>query len=115
MAEHTPGPWEQYAKLTASENHKGFEVQDVASQHWVATVGPRDMDGNEGEANARLIAAAPDLLEALLQLRHDHHVMRHHKERKQEFCFEEFCPVANAAIRKATEGSSAAVSEVRDG
>lgn len=63
---YTPGPWEQFAKLTASENHKGFDVQDVASQHWIATVGPRDMDGIEGEANAHLIAAAPDLLEALM-------------------------------------------------
>ena len=71
--EHTPGPWEQFAKLTASENHKGFDVQDVATQHWIATVSPKDQDGNEGKANARLIAAAPDLLAALVEiLRHIH-------------------------------------------
>jgi len=63
-AKHTPGPWQHSAKLSASENHRGFTVWN--SDGWgLADVQPADEDGREGEANARLIAAAPELLEAL--------------------------------------------------
>lgn len=58
---HTPGPW----------NAEGFEI---TCDRWstLATVdrGATDMDDNvimdsEAEANARLIAAAPEMLETL--------------------------------------------------
>lgn len=67
---HTPGPWEYSAHLTASENHRGFSVSAPThrpSLHriLIADVIPMDRDGAEGEANARLIAAAPLLLDAL--------------------------------------------------
>ena len=66
-AQHTPGPWEYVAKLTASENHRGFfiraEKDNKAGKWALAEVQPGDSDGDLGEANARLIAAAPDLLE----------------------------------------------------
>ena len=66
---HTPGPWEYVPKLTASENHKGFFVRaEKTDRHgkWaLAEVQPGDEDGTIGEANARLIATAPDLLSAL--------------------------------------------------
>ena len=65
MNEPTKGPWQVYTKLTASENHKGYDIQDVATQHWLATVGPRDQDGIEGAANAHIMAASWALLEAL--------------------------------------------------
>ncbi len=63
----TPGPWEYVAALTASENHKGFIVsapthQPSSHRIRVADVIPMDVDGIEGEANARLIASALDLL-----------------------------------------------------
>jgi hypothetical protein len=65
---HTPGPWEFVPKLTASENHKGFFVRaEKATKNgkWaLAEVQPGNEDGKLGEANARLIAAAPDLLKA---------------------------------------------------
>ena len=60
--EHTPGPW---------------EATDLSEAHWVETnhrwgifsasrrVAKVEGVGGEYEANARLIAAAPDLLEAL--------------------------------------------------
>lgn len=66
---HTPGPWEYVAKLTASENHRGFFVRaEKATRNgkWaLADVQAGDENGRLGEANARLIAAAPDLLAAL--------------------------------------------------
>ena len=66
---HTPGPWEFVPKLTASENHKGFFVRaEKATKNgkWaLAEVQPGDEDGKMGAANATLIAAAPDMLEAL--------------------------------------------------
>ena len=64
MKEHTPGPWTFSAKLSGSENHRGFCIFD-SNKHWVADASPRDEDGHEGEANACLIAAAPELLRCL--------------------------------------------------
>lgn len=70
---HTPGPWEFVPKLTASENHKGFFVRAKKATRdgkWaLAEVQPGDEDGKLGEANARLIAAAPMLLAALQKAR----------------------------------------------
>lgn len=69
----TPGPWEYVPKLSGSENHKGFFIRaekTTRNGKWsLAEVQPGDEDGNLGEANARLIAAAPDLLAALVAFR----------------------------------------------
>jgi hypothetical protein len=64
-AKHTPGPWDYSAKLSASENHRGFRIWEHGDSWVLADVMPMDEDGKQGEANARLIAAAPELLEAL--------------------------------------------------
>lgn len=67
MSKHTPGPWQHSVKLSGSENHRGFRI--LTADGWaLADVQPADEDGIEGEANARLIAAAPDLLEALKRI-----------------------------------------------
>lgn len=63
---HTPGPWTHYPFLSGSENHSGFGVNGNGFR--LASAHPIDSDGNEGEANARLIAAAPELLMALAWL-----------------------------------------------
>ena len=60
----TPGPWHVTGKLTRYVEARidGGLIQEVAA------CGPTKADGGYGpqqEANARLIAAAPDLLEAL--------------------------------------------------
>lgn len=67
MTKHTAAPWES----TASTPEDGFEcffihAGEGYSQRQIATVdGPQN---DKGEANARLIAAAPELLEALKTL-----------------------------------------------
>ena len=58
MSAHTPGPWH-----TAGE--QGVQIRSQRDQ--IAKVWC--MRGNEWKANARLIAAAPDLLEALREYR----------------------------------------------
>ena len=64
----TPGPWIIFTKLSSQENHKGFILTD-ANKMCVADVEPIDEDGAAGIYNAHLIAAAPDLYEALANLK----------------------------------------------
>ena len=58
MSKHAPGPWE----LTHTE-HVGFRVSD--STGWGVAVVLKDTND---EANAHLMAAAPQMLEALEEL-----------------------------------------------
>ena len=64
MNKHTPGPW------TAIEGRHNSDVE--AANHWGSIVDSDDFciaaiwaDAPNTEANAELLAAAPDLLEAL--------------------------------------------------
>lgn len=96
-AAHTPGPWvltegDRFESSCVITTHSRLDesltsIAEIATD-WVGRLGP------EQQANARLIAAAPDLLEAL-QLFVAHHdpscaVWRH------------VDGVARAAIAKAT-------------
>lgn len=65
---HTPGEWLLSAKLSGSENHKGFRLHDE-NGYWIADVMPRDEDGVEGKANGMLLAYAPELLAELRERR----------------------------------------------
>ncbi len=65
---HTQGPWKFFPRLTASENHKGFRIVGGRASWLLADVMPLDSAGEEGEANARLMAAATELLDALEDL-----------------------------------------------
>jgi hypothetical protein len=58
MSKHTPGPWSE---------RNGRIFQTDREELTIANVG-RAFDGDYSPANARLIAAAPDLLEALKEL-----------------------------------------------
>jgi len=85
--QHTPGPWEF---LPPEDGCCGAIITKTG---WVC-----DFDVSPSEANARLIAAAPDLLEAL-------------KEADEDFEREGFDPEGpyrahiRAAIAKATGGA----------
>lgn len=60
MSNHTPGPWRVPITMPT-------DVVDSAENRWIANCRP-SVNGaplEQQEANARLIAAAPDLLEAL--------------------------------------------------
>lgn len=61
---HTPGPWE------AEKHSKGYRsywhIYDRAFSRYICDVGGETGDQEEG--NARLIASAPDLLEALEEI-----------------------------------------------
>lgn len=59
----TKGKWIYKAKLSGSENHKGYTVGN--ERYPIADIYPLDTDGIEGKANAQAIASLPDLIEAL--------------------------------------------------
>lgn len=69
MSKHTPGPWH-----VESADSDGANVVAIAQVAWCGTNGSYGRDASqtisakEAKANARLIAAAPDLLEALEEL-----------------------------------------------
>ena len=70
MSNHTPGPWVVVGNLTKYVEARlvGGLIQEVAA------CGPTMADegyGQQQEANARLISAAPDLLEALKRCKFD--------------------------------------------
>ena len=66
MADHTPGPWEYDRSETAMQEFRGYSVTYPSDAYGPGTrlvlISPECL---ENEADARLIAAAPDLLEAL--------------------------------------------------
>lgn len=66
MASHTPGPWFQLLDNTPGQRQRHI-VRSAAGLVEVARASEIYMDRAEREANARLIAAAPDMLAALKQ------------------------------------------------
>ena len=70
MNKHTPGPWEV---RTDPKNAYWFAGSTISNGHFricdVQMIGPTQ--GEVGAANASLIAAAPELLEALKGLHDD--------------------------------------------
>ena len=63
--EHTQGPWKSFFY---GKDSYGRIISTIAANdgnHRICEISPFDLLENEVNANARLIAAAPDLLEAL--------------------------------------------------
>jgi hypothetical protein len=70
MSEHTPGPWTVHVQKFGSEGQfieTHIWSADRQLIHWINT-SMRPSRNDEYIANARLIAAAPELLEALEEL-----------------------------------------------
>lgn len=82
---HTPGPWEWEGSNDQGWAMKISAPQTDANKHgtgWVCDVHQQFTSPSNGEANARLIAAAPDMLAALLDLvTNDMYVDVHHSLR----------------------------------
>jgi hypothetical protein len=67
MSKHTPGPW-FVDKAPSTLGGNGFSVHGHGGAAMICTAfpgGSTDRIESVAEANARLIAAAPDLLDAL--------------------------------------------------
>ncbi len=103
MRAHTPGPWRAEfrnhdARIIAEAEHEVAGVWTLRS-----TSGERDQNRDVMVANARLIAAAPELLDALEKLlwRLDNPPLR--EEAHGEICETDPCErcEARAAIKKA--------------
>jgi hypothetical protein len=62
---HTPGPWEAYTRDRTS--NPPFIMQRGETSGWIAQTCSW-VGADQADANARLIAAAPDLLEALREI-----------------------------------------------
>lgn len=97
----TPGPWEikpeevdrPYIRIRGTQLGGRFKVANVLSPHYD---GVHHREANETRANARLIAAAPELLEALQRCEAVLSVI------PLEVCDVEDLLYARAAINKAT-------------
>ena len=65
-AKHTPGPWSAVRWHDKDTDQGGWNI--AASGHLLPMSDMDSGDGDSSDANARLISAAPDLLEALERL-----------------------------------------------
>lgn len=65
---HTPGPWSAKPSADTGYGDPEWAPFQIESDEWIVAVAIGDVDDLNAEANARLIAAAPDLLEALSEL-----------------------------------------------
>ena len=100
VSAHTPGPW-----LVSHDSDRDVVTQDGASTAVASIIGGDDFITRwpETAANARLVAAAPDLLSALANLRDE---AQHFLDTDRgAYDLEDAIIAADAAIAK-TEGKS---------
>ena len=97
--QHTPGPWRVDVAQDTNGTIHSVDVREAAYGLFVASVEAHTEEHADVMANARLIAAAPDLLAALRL------VERQHEGRVvglgQKHCECDVCEVVRAAIAKA--------------
>ncbi|ALN73566.1 hypothetical protein [Aureimonas sp. AU20] len=95
---HTPGPWH-----VAMRQRIGITVR-AAEEKPIADIW---QNGDDPMANARLIAAAPDLLKALQTIAH----IAHHNFGRQTEKLADIEPIAREAISKASPNLPSASQE----
>lgn len=68
---HTPGPWMSTDRTVYALMHDGWKrgVEQFKNRFYASVQYDRECSEQEAVANARLIAAAPELLEALAKTR----------------------------------------------
>lgn len=64
MSKHTPGPWTLSNRMCPDRGEGFFWVSAERTLHLMVAPCPEGFVFGENEANARIIAAAPELLEA---------------------------------------------------
>jgi hypothetical protein len=64
-SKHTPGPWEIVREMNGRPIHESLGTPIKKTGHTVAWVEFDDLSPETSRANAALVAAAPELLEAL--------------------------------------------------
>lgn len=108
MSKHTEGPWEAIARGTNSETweaHKPtFQQYEIRAEdgHTIADLRWNGRNqGPVGQANAHLIAAAPDLLEACKTL--DEILCAGPMNQSERMIARQKLIAARAAIAKATQ------------
>lgn len=97
---HTPGPW-----LWEKDHDTGGYVVWTRQPHTgeLATVNPDDINGKwPAKANAHLIAAAPDLLEACQNMRGLYDTPVERRRRSEDPLYDDAVSQLRAAIAKAT-------------
>jgi hypothetical protein len=92
---YTPGPW---ATTTLKISRNKFQTSVMAGDDHICKIGQENTD-----ANAKLIAAAPDLLEALRDCQQVLFEYIFGDETPEMCCFAEAEGFALDVIRKATE------------
>lgn len=74
MGNHTPGPWSVSSMMHLEDINKTsgtYGIKVSPNGHWIAKLHPLNgivESGDELRANARLIAAAPEMLDMLIEL-----------------------------------------------
>lgn len=98
MTHHTSGPWRiEWGMSQGGDGHHVCDASDMGPLSIIASVHFHDDADGETKANARLIAAAPELLELL-----QHAVETIKGEYPATRWGELRIPAMEAAIRKAT-------------
>lgn len=105
MSGHTPGPWiwkDGQASITRSWNGADHQVAAVDYKK-LAWHEDSNCAGRESGANARLIAAAPDMLAALEKFIDYENAMDGMDDIDGMLIYAEFSRMAHIAIAKATK------------
>lgn len=92
-SKHTKGPWQVEIEHIVARNVKTGKVQSNGANSVAKVYGP------DALANARLIAAAPELLEAVISIAHAIDTLPRRLTRREYLALNQ----ARAAIAKATQ------------